>query len=209
MEMLGNQKQLSEFEEEKGKIHIPYIWSISSLNLRMGRGETRKLAEPIEYCCSVCGKDKLLGNDAAVLVRVEIDVGRGREMFHLCDVCVDVLSEAIRFGPRVIEEARTWELTTRVARVSVVQDELVCFKCMGRADSHIFIKYDDFSNKDTMRAQTSCLYGTVRVCARCMLSYLEMLRASRVTKRNLLKECSISDAVCSRVWKTKTVVVKV
>jgi hypothetical protein len=172
----------------------------------MGRGDMRKLNEPIGYECSVCGKNKLLGVDAAVLVKMEMDVGRGIEELHICDVCVDVISEAIRFGPRVIDEARSWVLTTRVARVSVVQDELVCFKCMGRADSHVFIKYDDCSNTNIMR-QTSCVYGTVRVCARCALSYLELLRVSKVTKKNILKECSVKEMVENKVWKTRSAIV--
>jgi hypothetical protein len=199
------QKQLSEFEG-KGKVHIPYIWSVSSLNLRMGRGEMRKLDELIGYECSVCGKKRVLGVNAAVLVKMEVDVGRGIEELHLCDACIDVVSEAIRFGPRVIDEARTWVLKTRVARVSAVQEELVCFKCMGRADSHMFIKYDDCSCADGMVRLASCSYGAVRVCARCVLSYLELLRASKVTRNNILKECP-ARGIEGRVWKTRESVV--
>jgi hypothetical protein len=177
--IVAGQKQLSEYES-RARIHIPYIGSVSSLNLRMGRGEVRKLKEPIGYKCSICKRERMLGGDASVLVRMEVDVGQGKEDFCLCDECIDVLAESVRFGPRVVESARTWKMSTRVARVAAVHEELVCFKCMGRSDSHLFVKFDDLSQQETLCYE--CTYGTVRVCARCALSYLGMMRASRIRK---------------------------
>jgi len=197
------QKQLTEYEG-KGIIHIPYIVSVSSLNLRMGRcSECKTITDDISYKCSICSKDKKLGANAQVMVRMEVDMGNRTEVMMLCDVCVDVLTEAIRFGPRVIEDARKWVLGSRVARVSGVHEELVCFKCMGRADSHIFVKYDDL-NSDKIRSST-CLYGTIRVCSRCVLSYLGLLKESKVTKRSIMKERQITELVKMKVWKTRQI----
>lgn len=196
--MLG-QKQLSEYEG-KGGIRFPYVESVSSLILRMGRGKVKEIDEPIEFMCSVCGKGKVVGMDAWVMVSMIIDAGGKNRRVSLCDVCMDVLSEAMRFGPRVIEEARTWELSTRVARVSAVHDELVCPKCMTRAESHVFVKFDDVRRDVFMMG--SCSYGTIRVCARCAVSYLEMLRGSKVMKRNILKECCVEKKESSP-WKVR------
>ena len=196
------QKQLTEYEG-KGIIHIPYIVSISSLNLRTGRnGCCRKIEDDISYRCSICAKDKKLGKNAQVMIRMEVDMGASTEIMMLCDVCIDVLTEAIRFGPRVIGDARKWVLGSRVARVSGVHEELVCFKCMGRADSHIFVKYDDL-NVENVRA--SSLYGTFRVCSRCALSYLGLLKESKVTKRSVIREREVVDLVKTRMWKTRQV----
>jgi hypothetical protein len=111
-----------------------------------------------------------------------------------------VLTEILRFGPRVISEAYRWELSSRVARVSIVHDDLFCFKCMGRADSHMFVKFDDVRNSDATR---SCKYDTIRVCSRCVYSYLGLLTDSKVTRKNVLKECSLKECTSKRVWKTR------
>jgi len=196
------QKQLTEFIG-KGVIHIPFIKTISSLNLRMGRGEARVLDEPIDFKCTVCKKKRLLGLKSSVLVRLLVHNGKKEEELVLCDACSDVLTELFRFGPRVIAEAYRWELSSRVARVSIVHDDLFCFKCMGRADSHMFVKFDDVRNSHHSK---SCEYDTIRVCSRCVYGYMRMLIESKVTRKNILKECALKECVSKRAWKSKSII---
>jgi len=197
------QKQLSEYEG-KGRIHIPFIRAISSLNLRMGRGDPRTMKEPIDFKCSVCRKMRVLGAGASVMVKMQIESGNGIEDLLLCDACSDVLTEVLRFGPRVIAEAYRWELSSRVARVSIVHEDLFCFKCMGRADSHMFIKFDDVRNSEFSK---SCQYDTVRVCSRCVYSYIQLMVESKVTRKNVLKECSLKECTNKRAWKASSATV--
>jgi hypothetical protein len=200
--MEREQKQLSEYEG-KGIIHIPYIVSLSSLNLRMGRcSDIKRIQEKISYKCSVCGKDKMMGVNAQVMVRMEMNMGLSSEILMMCDTCIDVLTETLRFGPRVVEDARKWVLSSRVARVSGVHEELVCFKCMGRADSHIFVKYDDLNSE---KLSSSSIYGTIRVCARCVLSYLSLICGSKVTRRSIIKGREVVEMAKTKVWKMRQV----
>lgn len=146
------------------------IDDVSSVNLRMGRGEEKRLTEPIKYGCEMCGTKCSLGKDSSVMVRIGARIGREKREWLLCDDCMDAISDAIRFGPRAVSV--TWARASRVARVSAVQDNLLCFKCLKRCDSHLFVKFDDLKVECE---QGSAAYGTIRVCARCALSYMLMV----------------------------------
>jgi hypothetical protein len=146
------------------------IEQVSSVNLRMGRGEEKKLDEPIKYECKICRQRCKLGRDSYVMVRIGAKVGKNREEWVVCDDCVDAISDAIRFGPRAVSV--TWKRSSRVARVSAVQEDLLCFKCLKRSSSHLFVKFDDLS---VACERGSASYGTIRVCARCALAYMMMI----------------------------------
>lgn len=162
-------------------MRLPFIHSVSTVNLRLGRGVARRLDEPIPFSCDICGKSRRLGCSSSVLVRVQYTLREGGvNERSLCDRCMDVFADVLRFGPRVLSEASVWERKSLVARVSHVQGELFCFKCMSKGDSHLFVKFDDLSAKKLFAGHA---YDSVRVCARCACTYLLMLEA----------ECIMSD----------------
>jgi len=140
---------------------------VSSLNLRMGRKNGKQLAEPIEFVCSCGGKCKL-GRDSFVLAKIEYELSGEAFQVVLCDRCTDLLVDAARFGPRVIDSGDEWRIRSRVARISMVREDLHCFKCLGQDTSHLFMKFDDLS-KDSVS------YSSMRICARCAISYLTMI----------------------------------
>ena len=150
------------------------ICEASSVNLRIGRTgkrkENRLLDEPVKYVCSLCGKQKALGKDSFVFARLIYMLGNKRKDVSLCEKCVDVFSDIIRFGPRVIREAHKWQRHSRVVKVAQVQGRLFCFKCLGTQDSHVFIQYDDL-DVPGMKGQ----FRTRRICARCAISFLSMM----------------------------------
>jgi len=157
------------------------IKAASSLNLRMiKRGLSRVLEEPIPFKCSVCGKRRILGKNESVLVKMSYVINGGELCeVKLCGCCVDLLTDMMRYGPRVINEAHKWRRVSRVARVSLVQNDLFCFGCLGTATTHLFVKFDDLAV-----AGVSASYGTKRICAKCALSYMMMLtQADEVGKR--------------------------
>jgi hypothetical protein len=147
--------------------HEMIIKVVSSLNLRRGRGDGRQLDEPIDFTCT-CGSECRLGRDSFVLAKIQYELSGESVDVVLCDRCMDLFIDTARFGPRVIEEGDLWELCSRAARISIVQDELYCFKCLSKDSTHLFMKFDDLS-KDT------CSYSSMRVCARCAISYLRMV----------------------------------
>ena len=151
-------------EDEECQMSINVV---SSLNLRMGRDNGKTLKEPIEFECS-CGKRCLLGRDSFVLAKIEYELSGESCQVVLCDRCTDMLVDVARFGPRVIDAGDAWNIRSRVARISMVKEELYCFKCLGQDSSHLFMKFDDLS-KDAVT------YSTMRICARCAISYLTML----------------------------------
>ena len=140
---------------------------VSSLNLRRGRCDGKQLAEPIKFKCS-CGKRCKLGRDSFVLAKIQYVLSTECVDVVLCDRCMDLFIDTARFGPRVIEEGSLWKIVSRAARISIVQEELYCFKCLSKDTTHLFMKFDDLSK--------SCVsYASMRVCARCAISYLRMV----------------------------------
>ena len=149
--------------------------NISSLNLRLRREGGKKLKDPINIKCA-CGKRQCLGKTSFVMVKMQYSCnGDEGEEVILCDSCADKMVDLIRFGPRVIENG--WKIRSRIARVSRVVGDFKCYKCLGREDSHLFIKYDDLSVEGKKES-----YMTVRVCARCAITYLHMVLPSERKK---------------------------
>ena len=151
------------------------IKAASSLNMRMiKRGQSRDLSETIPFTCSVCGKKRKLGGNETVMVRMLYTLnGEEPVEAQLCGCCVDLLTDMMRYGPRVVSEAHKWRRVSRVARISLVQNDLFCFGCLGNSTTHLFVKFDDL----TMVGNTA-KYGTKRICAKCALSYMMMLQKS-------------------------------
>lgn len=155
-------------EEEDVEVSLEVV---SSLNLRTARGDGRMLKEPIDFTCS-CGKKCRLGADSFVLAKIHYNLSGDLCEVILCDRCTDILIDAARFGPRVIESGEYWNIQSRAARISIVQDDLYCFKCLDKDGTHLFMKFDDLTKEKVS-------YGTMRVCAKCTISYLTMLLNSR------------------------------
>lgn len=156
------------------------IISISSLNLRYGING-KKLDEPIPFKCS-CGCSSKLGKDTFVMMRMQYKLDNERMDVVLCGKCVDLLADIIRNGPNVLSGVSKWKLQSRVARVSLVNNNLFCFKCLGKQKTHLFMKFNDMYDPGIMnkgiqaRAKS---YGTIRVCAQCAISYLQMMLSQR------------------------------
>lgn len=151
------------------------IKAASSLNMRMiKRGMSRELEDTIPFKCSICGKRRRLGDNEAVMVKMVYAInGEAPEEVKLCGCCIDLLTDMMRYGPRVVNEAHKWRRVSRVARVSLVRNDLFCFGCLGNATTHLFVKFDDLTI-----AGKSAKYGTKRICAKCALSYMMMLKKS-------------------------------
>ncbi len=151
------------------------IKAASSLNMRMiKRGLSRKLDETIPFKCSVCGKRRGLGKNESVMVKMSYAINGGDdEEVQLCGCCIDLLTDMMRYGPRVVHEAHKWRRVSRVARVSLVRNDLFCFGCLGNASSHLFVKFDDLAI-----VGVTAKYSTKRICAKCALSYMMMLKQS-------------------------------
>lgn len=146
--------------------------SMSSLNLRMGRRKDfREVGEVILFSCDFCGRMRKLGKNSEVMIRISYIVGGNEFEVRFCDRCVDVFTDVIRFGPRVLREAHKWRRASRIARISVVRDRMLCLSCLGTEDTHIFVKFDDsFVSGDAPS------YLTKRVCARCVISFILMMQ---------------------------------
>jgi len=152
--------------------HQYFLREMSSINLRTGRrNESRSLSDSIVFVCTFCGKAKKLGRNSEVFVRVEFDLfGKVMESIF-CGVCVDLLADMSRFGPRVLSESHKWRRSSKVARISLIQGSLFCFNCLGTELTHVFLKFDDLFIKGRVEA-----YVTKRICARCMISYMELMK---------------------------------
>ena len=162
--------------------------SVSSLNLRtIRRGESRDLDEPIVFKCSVCGGKKKLGGTTPVMVRISYKFnGSGISELRVCGMCADLLTDVMRSGPRVIREAHKWKVESRVARMSIVDETLVCLNCWKQGKSHMFIKYDDL-----LIDGMSSSYKTRRECAKCVISYLTMLRECEGVGKRQISEMQV------------------
>jgi hypothetical protein len=151
------------------------ISAASSLNIRMiKRGMSRVLDDTIPFKCSVCGKRRSLGKNESVMVKMSYQIDEGvTEEAKLCGCCTDLLTDMMRYGPRVVNEAHKWCRVSRVARVSLVRNDLFCFGCLGNSTTHLFVKFDDLKV-----VGESAKYSTKRICAKCALSYMMMLKQS-------------------------------
>lgn len=156
---------------------VPEIKSLSSINFRMGRDEReRVLKEPIRYKCSYCRQWRRLGAGSSVMVKLMFWLGHVEEVM-ICGKCIDVFVDIARYGPRVVSEGYKWRLRSRVVRVSLVEGKLLCFRCLGWAKSHVFVKFDDllYAGKDAR-------YVKMRICSKCAFSFLKMMEKSGVTR---------------------------
>ena len=66
-------------------------------------------------------------------------------------------------------------------RFAASQDESFCFRCMNNApNSHVFVKFDDLTKSGYKE-----FYGSHRVCAKCSVSYFEMMKSVELSKCKL------------------------
>lgn len=150
------------------------VAELSSLNLRASRGKpARTLEKPIRFQCDVCRVKYRIGDDEEVYVRVQYELQKEMHALKLCGKCVDIFADLCIYGPRVVQSASTWSRRSRVVRMLAIRENLFCFNCQLKADSHIFVKYDNMVRAGKPQ------YDTRRVCARCAVSYLEMMRGNK------------------------------
>jgi hypothetical protein len=150
------------------------IVTISSLNLRARRNKAdRSIKEPFRYYCSFCTRRRTLGADATILTQMHYVLDEVDITVKMCDRCVDVFADCLRYGPKVVRQLHRWERKSKVVRMSLVDGDRFCHMCLGTHSNHVFLKYDDVTYAGSQEH-----YAWVRVCARCALCYLEMLRDS-------------------------------
>ena len=158
------------------------IKGISSLNLRGSRGKVNKeLIEKIRFRCSFCKKNLLLGKKAFGLVRFSYQLHDIHDEVMFCDKCSDVFADVMRCGPRVLQDVRLWHRKSRVVRMSVVRETLYCFSCLGNETSHVYVKFDNLTSAGKVDR-----YATKRVCARCAISYVQMMLNTKALRTAVL-----------------------
>lgn len=148
------------------------LMDMSSLNLRMGRRkDVREVGDVIPFSCDFCGRVRKLGRNSEVLVRIGYIVDGKEFEVRFCDRCIDVFTDIVRFGPRVLREAHKWRRASKMARVSMIRDRMLCLSCLGTEDTHLFVKFDDlFVSGD------SASFLAKRICARCVISFILMMQ---------------------------------
>jgi len=157
------------------------IKGISSLNLRTRRNKPDlKSADKIVFRCSFCKSNKQLSKDTSVFVKISYSLHEKDSEYILCERCADVFVDMVRFGPRVCGTISSWERCSRLIRIFTVQENMYCFSCLGRQSTHVSVRYDDLmcpGNKD-------CLQNK-RVCARCAITFLEMMGSKKMKTMKL------------------------
>jgi hypothetical protein len=165
------------------------IREFSSLNFRKTRGkESRVFTGGMKYTCSYTGKRLQLGkNSWAVLRMVYAYEGVLKEVM-VSEKVVDVFADVVTYGPNVLYNGPFWKLHTKVMRVGLVREEVRCRLCGYLATEHLLLKYDDLSLGGQWSRRAS-----MRMCARCVISYLELIeRAPEI------KECAYEHMVPRR-----------
>jgi hypothetical protein len=168
------QRNIGEFVER-----LPVIIDVSSLNLRSGRRGCKKTCERICVHCSVCGGRFFMGKGTDAMAKVKYSFMDKEVEVVICGVCLDVFVDLLHVGQRLVDDKK-WRVRSKTARVSMVEDVLLCGNCWRKADTHMFIKFDNL-----LIGGKSEAYGTKRVCARCVVSYLELMVKSGFMKRRI------------------------
>lgn len=151
------------------------IRSISSLNLRRSRGTKKKeMDDPISFSCSVCLRKLKLGRTSGMMAKIAYTLNDKPMEVQMCELCSDVFCDVARYGPRVISELSYWSRKSVVSRMSLVQQYGKCFNCLEKLDTHIFLKYDDLRV-----ASRTEVFDSKRLCAKCVISYLSIMLASK------------------------------
>jgi uncharacterized CHY-type Zn-finger protein len=164
-----------------------FIQNLSVVNVR---GVTCMSTEKIRFVCTMCGKDKTLGKQTEVLMRINFT--EGEEMF--CDRCTDIIIDVIRNGPEAVANAHKWKLSSRMMRVSAVHEYLMCFKCLQKRHSHFFAKYDDLRTRGNdaswgLKKKRDSTAAVFRCCSQCAYTYMMMAKQAEMHKEQLRYLC--------------------
>lgn len=158
------------------------IFEASSINLRASRVRTpRILVDPIRFTCSICKKSRALGKNTFAMSRMVCDIDGVDVEITMCEKCIDILVDLIRYGPRVINEIGVWQRLSRVMRVSLVQDDLVCVNCLRKDVAHLVFKYDDLT-------AVKAVYLQKRICSVCVDDFLKLMMGCE-----RLADCKLSE----------------
>lgn len=180
---MEEQRNIGEFVE-----CLPVIIDVSSLNLRSGRRGCKKTCEKIHMRCSVCERGYFIGKGTDAMAKVRYSfMGKETEVV-MCGVCLDVFVDLLGVGQRLVDD-KNWRVTSKTARVSMVEELLLCGNCWRKADTHMFVKFDNL-----LIGGKSEAYGTKRVCARCVVSYLELMMRSGFMKKRIFLYVDEKDA---------------
>jgi hypothetical protein len=171
MNVTRKQKQNGVRQELQLRPKMYLIKGVSSLNLRGARGkQNKKVDELIKFRCSFCKKSLSLGKKSFALVRLNYQLFDVHDEVLFCDKCADAFADIVRYGPRVLQDIRSWQRKSRVVRMSAIRGKMYCFSCLGGETSHVSVRFDNLGV-----ASKSDVYYTKRVCARCAISYMQMM----------------------------------
>jgi uncharacterized CHY-type Zn-finger protein len=165
-----------------------YIQNLSVVNVR---GVKCMLTEKIKFCCTMCGKEKSLGRGTDILMRINFVIGEE----YLCDRCTDIMVDVIRHGPEAVSNAHKWKLSSKMMRVSVVHEYLMCFKCLQKRESHFFAKYDDLRAHAAMnggwcaKKKKDSTAAVFRCCSQCAYTYMMMAKQAKMHEEQLKYLC--------------------
>lgn len=151
--------------------------NVSSLNLRkLIEDDFRRLgeSEQFDFQCTLCKKVLALGKDSQAYVRVQYIFMDSLKEVHICDRCLDYFCDACRVGPSALSFAH--RICSRTTKVSMLQEDLLCYSCLGSQNTHLVFKFGDWRWKFRD-------YTHKRICARCAISFIEMMLNNKDFKK--------------------------
>lgn len=171
----GVQTKLESFVTMSASISGSYIiQEFSTVNLRSNRG-VRQIKDPIQFTCTVCKRRRNLGRETGALYRI---MTNKEEIW--CDRCFDIILDVMRFGPNIVGKGSTWRINSRILRVSVVTERLMCFRCLKTQDAHLYVRFENLEMLKRRQKSKSVF----RCCSKCLFAYVEIVRHARfMTKR--------------------------
>lgn len=148
------------------------LTSSSSFNIRKGRtNDYIKTESCHDFKCSLCKKQKHLGVNDGAYIKVSYDMEGQSYTVELCSRCSDLLIDSFIWGQKPSALLESWQIRSRMCKVSLVQKDMYCPSCATKCDSHLGVQFDHLSVAG--RAQ-QIIYR--RMCARCVVTYIEILR---------------------------------
>jgi hypothetical protein len=143
------------------------------------------------FLCSLTGRRYIMGKGSESMVRIQYALDGIVRDVTLSDRAIDSLIELSLNGPIILEQEMSKPIGVKVMRVALVEGRLQCLHCSRTHDTHMFVKFDN------LRVAGNRAIYTERLCAQCVIAYLEMLTSSNLLKRRkkVVYECPSLQAV--------------
>lgn len=163
-------------EEMQGNVRVE-IEGLSCLNMRSGRREDLHVTkERIGFTCTMCSRRSYIGAGSWAMLKMNYCIGEDVVHEVLCDRCMDILTDLVQFGPLILRSANN--ISSRVAKMSLVRKELFCWVCRNVEGTHVDMKFDDLRIPGG-----NAVYCIRKVCARCLIGSIQVLRDGEVWRK--------------------------